>query len=136
MVRIGLVKPKPLKAETFTKADLVKIGAKLIDSVQKRCERGQDANDSKMKPLSKGYAEKKAKMGQPAIRNMMFSGSMLGAMTITKASDDQVTIGFTRQAELVKAQKNQDRSNWFGISPSDEDKTLYYAGRLLESKSK
>jgi hypothetical protein len=73
--------------------------------------------------------------GQPGIRNLMLSGSMLGAMTIVEADQTHVTIAFTRQAELAKASKNQDRDRWYGISKNDEGKILVFADRILLNKS-
>jgi hypothetical protein len=136
MIRVNLVKPKRLEAVSFTRQDLLKIGAKAIEAVQKRCLRGQNVNDRKTKPLSKSYAKAKQKIGQPPIRNMMFSGSMLGALTVVEADQNRVVVGFTRQAELAKAAKNQDRDPWFGLSRNDEGIVLGYAERLLESKTK
>lgn len=134
MIRLNLVRPKRLQAVEFTRDDLVRIGGKVIDTVQKRCGRGQNVNDRRSKPLSASYRAKKVALGQPGVRNQMFSGSMLGALTTVKADQSQVTVGFTRQAELAKASKNQDRDPWFGISKNDEGIVLAYAERLLQSK--
>src|SRR4051794_37686499 len=106
MVRLNLIKPTKLESVNFTRADLVKIGAKAISTIQKRCARGQNLKDREAKPLSKSYAEKKRKIGQPAKRNLMYSGKMLGAMTVVEANKDKVVVGFTSQRELVKASKN------------------------------
>jgi hypothetical protein len=134
VVKINLLRPARLQAVSFTRSDLLKIGAKAIESVQNRCARGQNVNDRRSKPLSARYRAKKEKMGQPGIRNEMFSGSMLGALTVVEADQQHVTVGFTRQAELVKASKNQDRDPWFGLSRNDEGKVLLYAERLLQNK--
>ena len=135
MLRVNLIKPKKLEALAFTRADLVRIGAKAIESVTKRVALGLNEQDRTMKPLSASYRAKKVKMGQPGIRNMMLSGSMLGALTVVEADNNHVTVGFTRQAELAKASKNQDRSDWFGLSKSDEAKVMFFAGRILANKT-
>lgn len=136
MIRVNLVRPKRYDAVSFDRRDLVKIGAKAIETIQKRCARGMNINDRPAKPLSSRYRAKKARMGQPPIRNLMFSGSMLGALTVVEATNDRVTVGFTRQAELVKAQKNDARSPWFGLSKSDEAKVVRFADDILARKVK
>ena len=136
MLRVRLIKPKRFEALTFTRSDLVRIGAKAIETVTQRCARGQNVNDRASKPLSASYRAKKIALGQPGIRNEMFSGSMLGALTVVEADQNHVTVGFTRQAELVKASKNQDRDPFFGLSKGDEAKVVYFAERLLLNKSR
>jgi len=136
MVKIRFVIPKEHGPVAFDRQDLLKIGAKAIDSITKRTALGLNGNDRQGKPLSKKYRAKKEKLGQPGIRNMMFSGSMLGALTITEATSGKVVIGFTRQAELVKAQKNEQREGWFGLSPNDEAKVMLFADQLLQRKVK
>lgn len=135
MIRVNLIRPKRYADVSFDRRDLLRIGAKAIEAIQKRCARGQNINDRPMKPLSAKYRNKKAAIGQPAIRNMMFSGSMLGALTITETSNDRVTVGFTRQAELAKAQKNDQRSPWFGLSKNDEAIVARFADDILSKKA-
>jgi len=136
MIRISLVRPKKYDAVTFDRRDLLKIGAKAIQVVTTRVSRGVGLNDRRMKPLSPQWAAAKRKLGQPPIRNMMFSGSMLGAMTVVEAQDDRVMIGFTRQSENAKASANQDRTPWYGVSRNDEAVIYRYADDLLRAKLK
>lgn len=134
MLRIQLGKSPKFEAVNFDRRDLLRIGAKAIELIQKRVSHGLGLTDRKMKPLSKSYAARKRKLGQPPIRNLMFSGSMLGSMTIIQASDNKVVIGFTRQAEVRKAAGNQSRSPWFGISPKDEQSLETFAWAILRRK--
>lgn len=138
MVRINLVRPPRLEAVSFSRSDMQRIGLKARQQITERVTRGTGLNGRQMKPLSKKYREKKEKLGQPGIRNLQFSGSLLGAMTIVEVGADRVVIGFTRAAELAKAQKNQDRTPWFGLSTTgasnDEAVVLFFAERILQSK--
>lgn len=136
MIRLNLVRPKQFAAIEFTRQDLIQIGAKAIDSITKRVALGIDANDRPAKRLSAGYRRKKTAKGQPGIRNLMYSGSMLGSMTITEATNNRVVIGFNRRSELIKAQTNQARDPWFGLSSNDEAKTLLFADQLLARKAR
>ncbi len=134
MITIRLTKPKPLEAVAFTRADMIKIGAKAKTLITHRVLRGQDVNDRQMRPLSKAYQKKKEALGQPGIRNMQFSGSMLGSLDIVEVAQDRVVLGFDRRAELTKAQKNDDRSKWFGLSRNDQGVVGQFAERILANK--
>ncbi len=139
MLKVAMSKPsskgKQLFANVeFSRADMLKIGAKAIGCITDRVKLGRNVNDRQMKSLRKNYAKKKAAMGQPPIRNMMYSGSMLGSLVVVRADDKSVEIGFTRQSELAKAQTNQDRSDWFGASDNDEGKIGLFAEKLLKNK--
>ena len=135
MLRINLIKPKKLEPLIFTRSDLVRIGAKAIETVTQRCAKGLNVNDRAGKQLSPSYRARKIALGQPGIRNLMLSGAMLGSMTVVEADQGHVTIGFTRQAELAVAAKNQDRDPFFGLSKNDEGKILQFADRILLNKS-
>jgi hypothetical protein len=134
MIRVNLIKPGRLAGVSLERHDLIKIGAKAIDVIQKRCARGVNVNDRPSRPLSPGYRRKKVDKGKPGIRDLMSSGSMLGALTITEATNSRVVVGFTRQAELIKAQKNDDRDPWFGLSRNDEGQVGMFADRILLAK--
>lgn len=134
MLRIHLGKAPKYDAVNFDRRDLIRIGAKAIELVQRRVSKGIGLNDRKMPPLSAAYAAAKKKLGQPGVRNMMFSGSMLGAMTIIQAGNNRVVVGFTRQEEVRKAQKNQDRAPWFGLSARDEEQLVAFADGILRRK--
>ena len=134
MLRVNLNRPAKFDSVSFTRSDLLKIGAKAIDTIIRRCDRGRNVNDRPAKPLSAKYRAKKEAQGQPGIRNLSNSGSMLGSLTIVEADQSKVVLGFTRRSELVKAEKNDQRDPWFGLSKNDEAVVGQFAGRLLQNK--
>ena len=58
MIRVNLNKPAKFDSVSFTRADLLKIGAKAIDTIIRRCDRGRNVNDRPAKPLSAKYRAK------------------------------------------------------------------------------
>jgi len=134
MIRLNPVKPKKLDAVEFTRQDMMKIGLKARQWITERVEKGLGVDGRQMKKLSSSYRERKEKLGQPGVRNMLFSGSMLGSMDIVDCRDGSVTLGFDRAAELVKARVNQDREEWFGVDDNTEGKVMYFADRLMDDK--
>lgn len=135
MLNINLSKIKKLSAIEFTRQDMIKVGARAVQSIQERVGKGLGTRDRPMRPLSASYRTKKTGMGQPGIRNLMFSGSMLGALTLVEVTNKKAVIGFTKRSEQAKAVANELRSPWYGLSKSDEQNVLNYADRLARSKT-
>ena len=137
MIRIA-VKPIKLNAIGLDRRDMAKISSRAMELIRLRVSRGLDVNNRPMAPLSAGYAAKKRSMGQSPIRNMMFSGTMLGSLVPIEITSSRAVVGFTRQSEQSKAVANQNRrgSRWFGLSKSDEQQVQNFADRLLRDKSK
>lgn len=135
MIRFTITKPKGLGSVDLNVSDMRKIGAKCIESVQLRVAKGLNVNDSRAKRLCKSYEKKKLEKGKPGIRDLMYSGAMLGALTIVESSTNHVVIGFTRMAEQIKAAANQERDPWFGLSRNDMGKVEQFADRVLQDRA-
>jgi hypothetical protein len=135
MIKFTLLRPPPLQMVDLNVSDMRRIGARAIQSVQERCAKGLNVNDRRAKPLSKNYQKKKLEKGQPGIRNLMYSGAMLGALTIVESSTNRVVIGFTRMAEQIKAAANQEKDPWFGLSNNDQGKVEQFADRVLQDRA-
>ncbi len=136
MIKLRLLKTSNVQQVKLDRQDLTRIAAYAMQLIRKRCALAMDIKEKSAKPLSKSYAARKKKLGQPPVRNLMFSGAMLGAMTVTQTTDDSITIGWTRRAELIKATKNQQRSPWFPLSKHEEDAVITFASKLLKDKAK
>jgi hypothetical protein len=124
--------PKLKSPIQVTRQDMLKIGAKAIQTLTERVAKAQGVNDQRMKKLTPPYKTRKTQIGQPGIRNLMYSGAMLGALSIVDSSDKRVVIGFTRQGERKKAEYNQQKDPWFGISRRDSRVLQDFATRLLK----
>jgi hypothetical protein len=122
-----------LKAPRFSRQDMLKIGQAAIQSVKQRVTRGLNLNDQRMKRLDPEYEKGKRSAGKQPIRNLWFSGQMLGAITPVQVTSNRVVIGFTRRSELIKARSNQKRQPFFGISRHNEEVIVAFASRLLKT---
>ena len=60
---------------------------------------------------------------------------MLGALQIISRTDRTITIGFVREGERQKAEWNQARDPWFGLSPADRAAVIQYARSLVSNLS-
>jgi len=77
------------------------------------------------------YAAYKTALGKSGLRDLELSGRMLNAIAIVNVTPTSVTVGFTREEEHKKAQGNQARDPWFGMSPLDREKILAEAKSFL-----
>lgn len=87
----------------------------------RRILRGMNIYDEAAAPLTRGYARRKQRAGQPPIRNLRLTGALLAARVVTRAEDGKVRVGFGTQPEQrIKAHTNQEREPQFGLSPLDK----------------
>lgn len=78
------------------------------------------------------WEQYKQSLGKSGRRDLELSGRMLGAITIVELSDNRVVIGFTRDLEMLKAQGNDERSEWFGLSPNDGSLVVDHAQAIWD----
>ncbi len=99
------------------------IGESTSAGVKQRILFGTDISDGSAKPLSPKYARRKARDGRGAgrkpIRNWMFTGDMLRAMSILQAEEDFVEIGFSDPWQAIKAHLLREEDGMWGFSPHD-----------------
>jgi hypothetical protein len=96
----------------------------LRDSVEARIRRGLDVNDQPAKRLSSrgrrgGYAARKARRGEPSIRDWVYSGRTLAALVPIVAGPGEICVGFPDARAAQIAARNNARVRQFGISPND-----------------
>ena len=78
MLRVSLGRVKKFQSVDFSANEMKQIGTEAMTRIRKRVAQGIGVNGRPMRPLSRSYAARKSQKGQPAIRNLMFSGAMLG----------------------------------------------------------
>jgi hypothetical protein len=121
--------PKITKARIvyspFSSAEMVSIGTDLAASIKSRIKRGENAQDTPMKPLkgAKGkyvpYARQKLQKGLAPIRDWTYSGNTLRALKVVGANENSVKIGFSNPVQDRIAHSNNLREKAFGVSPTD-----------------
>jgi hypothetical protein len=117
------------------------MGNAQVANNQLRLDNGIGVDDKKMKLYSRQYAlEREARGERIDVRNLVQTGRMRGGMALQKVERTSTgavaTIGFTDARARELAFYNQQRTPFFGISPSDAT-TLDAVGqaeakRLLE----
>lgn len=80
------------------------------------------------------YAAYKMALGKSGQRDLELSGRMLGSVGIVRQSDKAVVLGFTREAEHLKAKGNQSRDPWFALSPKDVAAVERFAVQILDPR--
>ena len=87
----------PLDAIKLTNRDLMReIGLLVRERILRRTRQGIGTDGAPFQPYSVSYAaEKAAELGSGPV-NLTLSGAMLNDMTITKVTDDEVELGFSK----------------------------------------
>jgi hypothetical protein len=87
----------PLDQIKLTNRDLMReVGLLVRERILRRTRQGISTDGAPFEPYSAGYREKKAaELGAGPV-NLTVSGSMLNDMTITKVTDDEVELGFSK----------------------------------------
>lgn len=116
-----------LLTETIKKIEdtdrlLAKMSSFVISQILARTAQGKDVEGNDFDDYSPAYAAFRKKAGRPTDKvDLFFTGKMLGSIT-HKVEEDKATIFFAGADESEKAYWVNQGRNFFGISPSDEDR--------------
>lgn len=92
------------------------------DLIVDRVQSGIGSDDQPFPPLARGYGIQKTKAGKGNRRDLTFTGSMLDGLQVRSISSNQARISITRSLDRIKARANEQKSPWWGWSPSDVQK--------------
>ena len=111
--------------QAITKATTKESGTEAENIIKERVGRGLNIKDQLMDPYSAmATAERKKRGRQTAVRDLSLSGRMMAAMQASRVSESggvfTSQIRFTDALSARKAEENQERDEWFGLSPNDE----------------
>jgi PAS domain-containing protein len=99
------------------------VGQAAVDSSRARIMSGLDVKDAPAMPLSRSYAKRKVRAGQPPIRNWTLTGALMASMGVQRTVLNSVSIGFT-STDAIKLQRlaawNSRVEQMTGISPRDQ----------------
>jgi hypothetical protein len=87
-----------------------------------RLATGSDVLDQPAKPLGKGYAKQKLKKGKQAIRDLRYSGNLLGSIHVVDSASDHVAVKVEGFTPFRKGIINQHIDPWFGLSRHDDER--------------
>lgn len=96
MLRVSIKKTvAPLASlKLLTREDWAAVGRLARQQILQHTDAGKDQNDRPFRPYSPAYAEQKRKAGASGRVDLMVSGQMLGAITVTP-DDKGVTLAFS-----------------------------------------
>lgn len=106
-----------LRGFGFKKIHHLRLLLEGLRSIKARLAKAVDENDSRTKPLSKGYAIFKSRAGKGNQRNLRFSGALLDGIKPRYADDQQAIADATGQLGRMKARIYRDLLRF---SPNDQ----------------
>lgn len=93
-----------------------------VSLIKQRVARGVGSDDAPFKSLNERYRKWKLRVTGRGTRDLTFRGGMLASLSVRSVSETQVRFDITSQMGRVKAWTNEQRTPWWGWSPSDVKK--------------
>lgn len=120
-----------IKVPVFSTEDMTHIGEAAIEQMKHRSGDEQDVFDAPAPPLKPKYAKQKARKGLAGVRDLRYSGNMLGSMQILEVDKQHCKVGFKGSTPYRKAIFNQNIDPFFGLSTTDEEHLMEHTIRPL-----
>ncbi|MEN6535355.1 MAG: hypothetical protein ABFD89_16950 [Bryobacteraceae bacterium] len=131
-VRIG----NPNRMNWIRAQQLRELGEYGLGLILERTTKGIGSDDAPMKPLTEKYGRWKRKIGLGGERNLRGPGKgghhLMDDPRITHFDDRRVEFGISTRQGRIKARANEDRSPWWGWSPSDMKKMVAKFQEIFE----
>lgn len=100
------------------------------DDIKDRMKKGVDVNNDTMNDYKPNYKKKKENAGKyTGVVNLKWTGTLLNSLQ--GKTNGIITSVEPASDQLLKAEGNQARRNWFGLSSSGREKILSYAREFL-----
>ena len=131
-VRVFYKKQVRIDRMNFRQQAMLKIGSVGVATVKNRLAAALDSNDAPSKPLTKGYARQKTRLGLGDNRNLMLTGDMLRNFQVRTVSDNQAKANNSSRKGRLKAWVNQKIEPWVLFSPKNRKETQAAAAKVLQ----
>ncbi|MGD0774915.1 MAG: hypothetical protein ABSC05_19040 [Candidatus Solibacter sp.] len=131
-VRVFYKKQVRIDRMNFRQQSMLKIGTVGVATVKNRVAAALDSNDAPSKPLTKGYARRKTKLGLGDKRNLMFTGDMLRNFQVRTVSDNKAKANNSTRTGRLKAWLNQKIEPWVLFSPKNQKEVAESAAKVLK----
>ena len=135
-VRVWQKKQIRLDRLSFSQRQMFAIGNVGVAAVKNRVQAALGSNDSAAKPLSKGYAIRKTKMGKGNRRNLTLTGDMLRNFQVRTVSEKQAKASNSTRKDRIKAWINQKHEPWVVFSPKNTAAVMAAGNRVLQEGAK
>ena len=131
-VRVFYKKQVRIDRMNFRQQSMLKIGTVGVAAVKNRLAGALDSNDAPSKPLTKGYARQKTRLGLGAKRDLMLTGDMLRNFQVRTVSDNQAKANNSSRKGRLKAWINQKIEPWVLFSPKNKKAVAESASKILK----
>ena len=131
-VRVFYKKQVRIDQMNFRQQSMLKIGTVGVAAVKNRLAASLDSNDAPSKPLTKGYARQKTRLGLPPKRDLMLTGDMLRNFQVRTVSDNQAKANNSSRKGRLKAWINQKIQPWVLFSPKNQKAVAESASKILK----
>ena len=123
--------PKKIRLEklNFPQREMLRLGELGVEAVKARVEAGRNLQDAPSKPLSKSYARRKLRARRKPIRDLKFTGKMMGAFRVRRTAENFATAGLG--GERNKGLFNQRIEEWLGFSEANRRRVLAEGQAIL-----
>ena len=119
-VRVWQKKQLRLDLLNFRQNQMYKIGSVGVGAVKSRLSAALGPADSPAKPLKKGYAIRKTRLGLGNRRNLTLSGAMLSNLMVRTVSENRAKAALSTRKDRIKAWANQKIEQWLVFSPRNK----------------
>ena len=131
-VRVYYKKQIRIDRMNFRQQSMLKIGTVGVATVKNRLAASQDSNDAPSKPLTKGYARQKTRLGLGDKRDLMLTGDMLRNFQVRVVTDNKAKANNSSRKGRLKAWINQKIEPWVLFSPKNQKATQESASLILK----
>lgn len=131
MFRVNVSHLPILKPRGFDRQQMRQLGQYSIQLERERLTQALTVQDSPAKALDQKYARRKQRAGLAPVRNLIFTGNLLGSRSIIQSDGNMVQIGFSDARFYERAAVNEQIERMLGMSPANRRKLDALATRLL-----
>jgi hypothetical protein len=105
---------------SYNQQQMYRLGVFGVAEVLNRIGKAKSIEDGPAKPLGRGYAIKKTKLGLGNRRNLKFTGDMLRNLSVRTVSKDYAEARLTSKKQRDKGLANTKIEEWLSFSPSNQ----------------
>ena len=136
-VSVKIVSRPQIKVPELSVSDMYVVGQTADDLMTARVDspNPRDVNNQAAPPLSPRYKIRKERKGKRGVREMYFPGAMLTELGTFRAQKGYVFVGFKSSTEYMKAWKQQQRFEWFGLADQEEAAVVEKAQNLYANRT-
>jgi len=117
----------------FTPTEMFEIGAAARAAMIDRINKGQDANNRKMKEYSDAYKKRRKDLGKTTeVVNLEFTGKMKSSIQPRNAKENNVDLS-VEVHQTAAYYTNEDR-NWWGIDQQTYNAAVRQKDKILARK--